>query len=378
MNISRFYNMEKLDLTIEFLTPTFLGGADQQGELRSPPFKNLLRQWWRIVNGNLPLDQLRFREGELFGAVQEDKVHKILPHSSQVRMSIKDSNVSNYSGSSLQYPKVGINHPEVGGKFMPIEVYLGMGPVFYNKDTKNSEYKRSAIKPGSTCGIEITFPKNNTSILEALYLIGLFGSIGSRCRNGWGSLGITTNHPLLTPRNITDLKTAMNDGKQYPHTLCTNEKGFLAWETQPQNDFVTAWQQLAQAYLSARTTDIMKNFGTAVVADDKHTQFVAHKSASARHLLGYPTTHHKINDETWGENKKNFNKPKKIEGRLASPLRMAIKKEGTRFIGRILHLPYSVHMNFPGNQEGVWQNVHSTLDSLNSTLHRMEMNEYVK
>ncbi|MDD3295479.1 MAG: hypothetical protein PHG20_12415, partial [Geobacteraceae bacterium] len=67
MIITRFHDVEKMDITVEFLTPTFLGGADRQGELRSPPFKNLLRQWWRVVKGDLAVDELRQREGQLFG-----------------------------------------------------------------------------------------------------------------------------------------------------------------------------------------------------------------------------------------------------------------------------------------------------------------------
>ena len=39
MIITRYHNMEELRLTVEFLTPTFLGGADQNAELRAAPFK---------------------------------------------------------------------------------------------------------------------------------------------------------------------------------------------------------------------------------------------------------------------------------------------------------------------------------------------------
>lgn len=41
--------MEELSYTISFTTPAFLGNAEQQAQWRTPPFKALLRQWWRVV-----------------------------------------------------------------------------------------------------------------------------------------------------------------------------------------------------------------------------------------------------------------------------------------------------------------------------------------
>src|SRR5690625_7156461 len=41
--------MKTLDYTIRFVTPAFLGNAEQAGQWRSPPFKALLRQWWRVA-----------------------------------------------------------------------------------------------------------------------------------------------------------------------------------------------------------------------------------------------------------------------------------------------------------------------------------------
>lgn len=43
--------MEMINLTyrVSFNTPAFLGNAEQQAQWRTPPFKALLRQWWRVV-----------------------------------------------------------------------------------------------------------------------------------------------------------------------------------------------------------------------------------------------------------------------------------------------------------------------------------------
>ena len=365
MIITRFHNIEKMEIEVEFLTPAFLGGADQNAELRSAPFKNLLRQWWRVANCNsgLSAKELLEQEGKLFGNVFKDKNAKENSVASSVRLSIINPAVSYYKEKSLLFKTIGMPHPEVKNKFMPLEVYLGMGPVFFNSETKTNEYKRSAILPGSKCTLCLHYPKFKYSILETLALIKEFGCIGSRSRNGWGSLDVKAPEIPPLPDKFACFDTVIADGKKYPHALCSSNGNLLAWETLPQKDYVSAWHLLAQTYMQIRTQPVMKEFGDIAVKDKDKPEFLAHKHASARHLLGYPITHHKINDETWGENRNNFNLPKKIEGRLASPLRLAIKKSGDGFVGRILHLPYSVHMNFPGNQQQVWQQIHRFLDT---------------
>ncbi len=41
--------MVKQLYTVSFVTPAFLGDAEQNGAWRTPPFKILLRQWWRVA-----------------------------------------------------------------------------------------------------------------------------------------------------------------------------------------------------------------------------------------------------------------------------------------------------------------------------------------
>ncbi len=74
--------MKKLEYQVSFTTPAFLGNAEQQAQWRTPPFKALIRQWWRVVkanellragvsSGELHAELLR-RENELFGAAAYD------------------------------------------------------------------------------------------------------------------------------------------------------------------------------------------------------------------------------------------------------------------------------------------------------------------
>ena len=41
--------MRELAYQVSFNTPAFLGNAQQEAQWRTPPFKALLRQWWRVV-----------------------------------------------------------------------------------------------------------------------------------------------------------------------------------------------------------------------------------------------------------------------------------------------------------------------------------------
>ena len=64
--------MQRMKYRIRFLTPAFLGNAEQSGQWRTPPFKALLRQWWRVVwaeRHRFPEDcsAMRRDEGRLFG-----------------------------------------------------------------------------------------------------------------------------------------------------------------------------------------------------------------------------------------------------------------------------------------------------------------------
>lgn len=43
--------MQRLIFTVRFITPAFLGDSEQDGRWRTPPFKALLRQWWRVAYG---------------------------------------------------------------------------------------------------------------------------------------------------------------------------------------------------------------------------------------------------------------------------------------------------------------------------------------
>jgi|Deesub1362A_J573_1020465.scaffolds.fasta_scaffold03401_5 CRISPR-associated protein Cmr1 len=63
------YQPLKLTVTLETVTPLFLGGAEQQPELRPAPFKGMLRYWWRALAGRfMGVERLRQEEARIFGS----------------------------------------------------------------------------------------------------------------------------------------------------------------------------------------------------------------------------------------------------------------------------------------------------------------------
>ena len=67
--------MRELTYQVSFNTPAFLGNAEQQAQWRTPPFKALLRQWWRVVKApDVGYDhrKLLALENELFGSAGDD------------------------------------------------------------------------------------------------------------------------------------------------------------------------------------------------------------------------------------------------------------------------------------------------------------------
>lgn len=63
----------KVELTLETITPLFLGGVKQQSELRPASFRGALRYWYRALMGGVlgsDLNALRMAENQVFGDME--------------------------------------------------------------------------------------------------------------------------------------------------------------------------------------------------------------------------------------------------------------------------------------------------------------------
>ena len=181
---------KELKYKVSFATPAFLGNVDQQAQWRTPPFKALIRQWWRVVKApdvRYNVTQLRTEESKLFGIAADS--HEVDSHKSELRLRLKhwDQPVAQALGSTgrvahTEVQRGGPPNPNGTGVMVEAGLYLGFGPV-------TTTANRSFITPDQPNELLIRAPEDDLpAIQDAMQLAAWFGTLGSRSRNGWGSL----------------------------------------------------------------------------------------------------------------------------------------------------------------------------------------------
>jgi CRISPR-associated protein Cmr1 len=350
IHVDRFIDRTTAHFDVEVLTPMFLGGADGNAELRSPPLKNALRYWWRMTRGQLSPDQLLENEQALFGGVHENKSRKMKAGRSLVDIAVFGDVQTEQKHTS---PSIGKEiNPEAGGKKVSMAAYLGMGPVHFQ-----GYYEKQPISAGQTFQLSITWPrKNQEEILDALSFFAHFGSLGSRSRNGWGSVRLVpadkdgtkiklTSLPELYEKYGKDIDTIFATKKQYPF--------YLGWRKKQGKNFPLLWQ----IAVTDRWEDAMKEAAKNYMDIRQTLPFPREKpmGIQKRHILGYPVTGHPV--AQWDRN----------NGRMPSQLRIIIRKnhEG-KFQSWFFHLPHRMAQRWDmnlGKEMDIWQDIHNQLDN---------------
>ena len=370
--------MRELTYQVSFNTPAFLGNAEQQAQWRTPPFKALLRQWWRVVKAPqldrpFHVDDLRTAENVLFGAASDDGAEK--SHRSLVRLRLTKDNsrgIGWEDGAMKQWPAGGLTefHRECGehGRQVGAELYLGYGPLGFQagqtalNKIQNSDRQRTAIDTKAGAQLRLMFPPvHKADLSAALQLAAWFGAIGSRSRNGWGALQMQANgeneiEPIpLTRSNLEGLAVTRSLTscllEDWPHAIGQDRAGPLVWRTRISGDWRQVMRELARIKIAFRTQPAMSLAG------------VPEGTFSKRHFLAYPVTHHPVAGAEWGG-----------QGRLANQIRFKLLREGNQLIGVIVHLPCRlptamaaalpppVRSGIDTRQLQVWQDVHAMLD----------------
>lgn len=347
---------EKLEYSVGFATPAFLGDANQQGQWRTPPFKALLREWWRVGQAgrfNYDVNEMRKAELDLFGnaASGEGKSHQ-----SRVRLRLNtwaagDENV--VQGRTE-------NHKVYNGRFkVDADLYLGYGPVTLNQSRLAIAADTQNIPTRLTVLIDQARDGERKAIEDALLLASGLGAIGSRSRNGWGSLLLQRDGQNLTISAML-LKSVSRCWKDcldldWPHAIGCEENKFLIWHTQPKNDWRDVLKDLAALRIKVNT-----------LAFDRSVN-----GPQGRQILSYPVTRHELNG--WGGN-----------GRIPSQLRFKVIPAGNQFKGRIVHIPVSIPTKMQEDAKlssdsvlkqaiGVWSKVHQELDKRETGLERFAL-----
>ena len=341
--ISRFYKQEKLTFDCEIITPMFLGNASQEAELRAAPFKGLLRYWWRVAEGH------RFKAGEhkkmlkeenrIFGSPDEEGGGKS-------RVTVEVESVTGLIPQKNAFSSPGkVDHPECEKSKYKTELlnYLaGMGLIHFRKGIQHSYFNNGEIfKLSVTASHDVMTELNN-----ALKIMGLFASIGSRSRNGWGCFHLDENGPKVSCSTISFTEAMDRD---YPHCLGHDSHGLLFWGTKQTFDkWEKCMKSLADIYISVRAGSRAKNIPAINVKSG---------SIPDRHALGYPVTNHSVSKTNW-----------KNTGRHGSALRLLVKKLNNGYHGYFLHLPHLFSKDMwpdgKNQQIKVWRQVHKSLDSM--------------
>ena len=325
---------------LRFHSPAFLGNAWQQGQWRSPPFKHLLREWWRVAWSAEhrfadDVAALRAAETRLFGGAHSDEQHV----KSRVRLRLDAWR----PGSLKAWSKGagGVEHKEVGRR-VGADLYLGFGPLIYDRQSKQTTLGHApAIDAAEEARFSLAFPADAQPLMEqTLALMSRYAAVGGRSRNGWGAFQLyAQDQPLPAPQPVLrDWRQCLD--RDWPHALGKDEQGALIWRSK---DAFSHWRKainkLAEIKIALRTRFPFRAGNT--------------RQPEPRHWLSYPTTNHKVFD--WSKN-----------ARLPNSLRFKILDNGQGGLHLLLyHLPCLPPKEFTPQRnaiEQVWSQVHAFLD----------------
>jgi len=365
--------MKRLEYTVSFTTPAFLGNAEQSGQWRTPPFKALLRQWWRVAAAkSYGFDHraMREAEGDFFGNAWLKDAHDHPNHrKSRITLRLDPWMPGQMTSQSWPGgPMESVTTTADGKGTVRSDVYLGFGPVLppSKKENRPSITIRNAIGPDQSAVLRL-FPDDSDELRRTLQLAAWFGTLGSRARNGWGSLS-------MTPMNGTPQLTALPDAntellksiglecngcfdRDWAHALGTRDGKPLIWVSQSFKDWRKAMGCLANIRVEVRR--VAKGF----TGPDR---------IGGIHFLGYPAGGRwELPEFKKGQPNKNDQ-----EGRLATQLRFKVCATPDGLVGMVFHLPhrfpYVLRNRLNARQQSwlnehekkVWQAIHQALDGM--------------
>jgi len=347
--------MVELRYRLSFNTPAFLGNAEQQAQWRTPPIKTLIRQWWRVVKArSVMYDATRLLDAEnhLFGAAGEEGRDC---GQSRIRLRLNEWTL----GQEKPPPGDTVEHRESPTRKVAANTYLGYGPLGTRSErlalaaeSKTQNLLRLRIQPRA--GDQAV-----SEIQQAIQLAAWFGGLGSRSRNGFGSMhweAVDGTPPLqgLSPGALSAISLDFDQAlrRDWPHAIGLGSDGrplvWLSNRTHP--TWIAAMKELAVLKISLRTSDFFKFAGGGRSG---------HAEPLRRHVLAYPSGgQHTVDAKGWGK-----------DGRMANQVRLRLHREKGGFRGVIVHVPCGVpaHMRKSVRQlpdeRGVWDTVHRFFDS---------------
>jgi CRISPR-associated protein Cmr1 len=190
--------VKRLTFELEFITPAFIGGANQQAELRPASFVGLLRWWWRALKGECEIEKLREEEVKIFGGIAKNLRKEEINMASPVYLRV-EGDVRKDKGLIKKY---GLDLIFDEKKRAFFGSHIGVGYLYYfmilpkNKRNGQEEERREFIEPGST--LKLTFIGKDEVLnhyIASLWALVFLGGVGARSRRGGGNLRVIDYEP---------------------------------------------------------------------------------------------------------------------------------------------------------------------------------------
>jgi len=203
--------MRRYEVTVEFVTPCFLGGADSTttAEWRAASIRGQLRWWFRAVAGgelNGDLKKVAAAEERLFGSTKRASRLRVRLIGA-TPLSVPAGGQCAYGGSGVLAANIGRTW---GDSTTPTETrlelmrqgrpvrsnpihYLGYGPIVWDRDRRQVCFSHARIEAAQKASFAVQLPSTIAAADHQLFSMALWawlhlGGIGARSRRGWGSL----------------------------------------------------------------------------------------------------------------------------------------------------------------------------------------------
>jgi CRISPR-associated protein Cmr1 len=293
--------MQTIEASFEIVTPMFIGGGDNDVELRPPSIKGALRFWWRALhwgqclqaennNESRALKLLHEREAELFGAAAKENTKR---GQAAFLLKVKTKNLEILTKTQLDADR---NYQLTTHKWHSYLLGLGLSQA--------NHYLRPAIVSGSfTVKILCKKTSDSEELKNLLLLWGLLGGLGSRQRKGFGSISITElkvgDNPVDLPKNRDEVIAKL---KSLIDKSAINEPPFSAFSFKSkilcsEEDKNTPWQKLDDV---AKEMQMFRGWGYKRNDADVHringleVNHTVHKDKDDDHTFIYEYADHGI------------------------------------------------------------------------------------
>ncbi len=310
--------MNPIIFKLETVTPMFLAGEDGKTfELRPPTIKGLIRYWWRAQYWGKQLELIdksviEKKEGQLFGTAAKNGYKS--PFS--IRLIFKNQ----LRSIDEPFPKQNIPVTSRGRTFrINILEYLAYGTYEYHKG-KGNIFARQYLDPrqkfnvhlmfGEECGIETI-----KEVVKSFYCMSLFGGIGAKSRNGFGSFSVTNpqdnftkfglSYPIKDMRYVDEI----TKNNERPNYSAFSNKAII-FELKNRYD---TWHEC------------LANIG--IIYRNARSNLERKHQYEKRQFIGAPIV--------------AFKTYKSLLDRRSKPYFMKVHKVGEKFKGSILYLPSS-------------------------------------